>query len=284
MAELSYSTSLSRAYRERRDAMAQSFPAGCQFLQGLEVLCEGDNGFHMGTAQNVQFYLEEGFLFHLQLVGPNSANPQFMLSPQHHGQIREGTVDASHLLFRGRIHKVVSSLRLTGMHVMRQQRGYRISSATPSTFFDLLVGQLFDIVRSGDMAPSQTDLFGEPEQPRRRRRRRRRRGAATERRIRSDGERLLALATDVDDAIGLLTAELQDRLGGQVHLRVAAGKASLLLAAAEGVAVAGDWQAVTATEVVQQALAEIPAPAAPTSATDDEALDELEELGSLVVE
>ena len=104
MALLSYSTSLSRAYGERRDAMDATFPAACRFLQGLEVLCEGDNGFHMGTAQNVQFYLEEGFLFHLRLDAPNSEAPALLLSPQQHGQIREGTVDASHLLFRKRIH------------------------------------------------------------------------------------------------------------------------------------------------------------------------------------
>lgn len=281
---LSYSTSLSRAYRDRRDAMDATFPAASRFLQGLEVLCEGDNGFHMGTAQNVQFYLEEGFLFHLRLDAPHSDAPVLLLSPQQHGQIREGTVDASHLLFRERIHHVVSSLRLTGLHVMRQSRGYRISSATPSTFFDLLLGQLFDIVRSGDMAPSQTDLFAAVEQPRRRRRRRRRRASPTERRILSEGERLLALAAELDDAVGLLTAELQDRLGGQVHLRVAAGKASLILAPAAGAAVAGDWQAETATEVVQRALVERPALAAagPLAAGEDD--EELEELGSLVVE
>ena len=282
MAEPIYTTSLSRAYRERRDAMAESFPAATGFLQALELLCEGENGFHMGTAQNVQFYLDEGFLFHLRLMGPRSTDPVLILSDHHHGQLREGTLDASHLLFRERIHKVVASLRLTGMHVMRQQRGYRISSVTPWTFFDLITGQLLDVLRSGDMAPSQNDLFTDPGKPKRRRRRRRRRGPTAERRVRTDGERLAAMAAELDDVMGLLTAELQDRLGGEVHLRVAAGRASLVVAPVEGAPISGDWQGETAAEVVQRAVAELPAAAAAAAPTAE--TSELEEMERMVVE
>ena len=282
--------------------MTESFPAGMAFLQALEVLCEGETGFHMGTAKNVQFYLHESFLFHLRLMEPHSDTPVLMLSPQHHGQLRDGTHDGSHLLFRRRIHKVISTLRLTGMHVMRQQRGYRISCTTPWTFFDLFAGQLLDIVRSGESGPFQVDLFDKPDE-RKRRRRRRRRGSATERRVRDVGERMLLMAAEVDDALGVLTAELQDRLGGEVSLHAAAGLALL-----EAAGAAGDestpWRAESVAEVVRQALADGPArgakAAAPAGGTDANAesaegeapLDgeavveapELEELEAMVID
>ncbi len=271
-----YTTSLSRAYRERRDAMVETFPAAVEFLQGLEVLCDGESGFHMGTAKNVQFYLGETFLFHLRLVDPHSHAPVLMISPQHHGQLREGTVDGSDLLFRKRVHKVISTLRLTGLHVMRQQRGYRISATTPWTFFDLFAGQLLDIVRKGDSGPSQVDLFEKPEQRKRRRKRRRKRSTGTERRVRDEGERMLGWASEVDDVLGLLTAELQDRLGGEVTLRAAAGKARLDAVAA-GDAGTSTWQGESVADVVTRALADVPAAVpADTAAAGESELEELE--------
>lgn len=278
-----HSTSLSRAYRERRDAMQAHFPEAVSFLRGLEVLCDGDHGFHMGTALNVQFYLQDAFLFYLQLLSPRSARPALMLSPYPHGQLRDGTRDVAHVVFSRRIRQVIETLSLPPSSVIRRQRGYLISPGTPAAFFDLLVAQLLDVVRCGDASPLQRDLFtpGDRDKPRRRRKRRTRRTPQADRQRPTAEQRLVSLAREIDDAIGLLAAELQDRLGEGVTLDVRAGRARLESLAADpsGAPSPGpiDLQAETVSALVDQLLSAPPAPA-----PGDE--DALEELGSLVVE
>jgi len=150
--------------------LIERFPAAHDFLRGLEVLCEGDHGFHMGTARHVQCYFEEGFLFHLAILDADTATPRLELSPRHHGRLKEGTYSASDNLFRDRIHQVVEQLRLPGKAVMRHDEAYHIGPETPLIFFRLLQGELLDIVAQGTTGPAQQELFGGAPKKRRKRR------------------------------------------------------------------------------------------------------------------
>ncbi len=212
-------TSRKRAYRSRRDALATTFQEAYDFLRGLELLCDGDHGFHMGTAQHVQFYLGERFLFHLAIRDTDGDKPWLQLSPRHHGRLKEGAHDAAHLLFRERIHRVLQQLGVPGRAVMRREDAYRITVGTPLTFFRLLQGELFDIVACTDDQPWQQELFADAK----RRKKRRRRAKKDPR------QGLLLAAQEAEEGVAELVRSLESELGVALTVQLTAEGATITL-------------------------------------------------------
>jgi hypothetical protein len=202
-------TSRKRAYRAHRDALGERFPAATNFLRGLELLCDGDHGFHMGTSQHVQFYFSDWFLFHLAIRDSATDAPWLELSPRHHGRLKEGTQDGAHLLFRQRIHRVVETLRVPAAEVMRRDDAYRIAIGTPLAFFRLLQGELFDIAAQSDDQPWQQELFAGAKR-RKKKRRRKKKPTAT----------LLAQARDAEEDVAALVRALEAEVGASLTLRI----------------------------------------------------------------
>ena len=234
-------TSRKRAYRRRRDALQATFPAAFDFLRGLELLCDGEHGFHMGTAQHVQLYFGELFLCHLAILGAEGEAARMELSPRHHGRLKEGTRDAAHVLFRARIHGLLELLGVPASAVMRRDDVYQLSDQTPLTFFRLLQAELLDIAASADTQPWQQELFARPA----RRKKKRKRKTADPR------EQLLEQAADAEAEVAGLVRALEAELRQQLTVALDADGAVVRLVG-EG---SNCWRAESLAEAVAACLA-----------------------------
>lgn len=237
-------TSRKRAYRGRRDALLVTFEAAHDFLRGLEVLCDGGHGFHMGTSEHVQFYLDEGFLFHLAIRDADGADPRLEISSRHNGRLKEGTRVASHLLFRDRIHKVIAELALPGKAVLRKDDAYHVGKETPLVFFRLLQGELLDIVARGESGPAQQELFARGRTKRKARGRRR-----------DPPDDLVGNARQAESAVATLVRDMEANLSAGVTIELGPEGALVRVIAASTPGQPAAHRAETLAEAVAAALA-----------------------------
>ena len=174
-----YRTRMGAELRSRIDTLDGSgesndalWPAAGRFLRGLEVLCRGGHGFHLGGRRNAHVYYGDAFLLYVRVEGIEERRPSLLLSDRAHGALKIGALDASHLLFRERIHGVIAALGLEhDKRLMRTRDGYRAIAGLPEAFFQLLQAQLIDIVQRGEQAQfqAQAPLFQLPKAKKRRR-------------------------------------------------------------------------------------------------------------------
>ncbi|MCO4762746.1 MAG: hypothetical protein KC502_14630 [Myxococcales bacterium] len=199
------------------------FPAAAAFLRGLEVLCRGGHGFHLGGKRHAHLYFGDAFLLYLRIEGLDRNNPSLLLAQQPHGKLKHGTLDASHLLFGRRIHGVIAALGLEhDQRLMRMRDGYRALPGVPSAFFQLIQAQLIDIVQAGEHAQmgQQPSLFAMPPPKPRRKQRDRSQGPPP--------PATVALAGDIDRHVATLTELLSARLGAKVTFTLADGELSAM--------------------------------------------------------
>lgn len=203
--------------RQRIDALdtavegsSPPFASAAAFLRGLEVLCRGGHGFHLGGARHAHVYFGDAFLLYLRIEGLDRANPSLLLASQPHGKLKHGTLDASHLLFGRRIHGIIGALGLENdKRLMRTREGYRALPGLPMAFFQLVQAQLIDIVQVGEHAQmgQQPSLFALPKPKPKPRRRGRAPPPAT-----------VALAADIDRRLATLRELLSARVGADVQV------------------------------------------------------------------
>ena len=137
-----FTTELAPEYGERRNRLAQTFPAAHRFLSDLELLCTMEPRFHLGTAKNLHLYLGDRVLCYIRMEKPAS----LVVSPvPNANHIKVGTrPDPGALMPRPMNEVVMRHKGYSAGWARRPGDIFTFTEATPAAFFT----DLFELIRA----------------------------------------------------------------------------------------------------------------------------------------